>query len=332
MTVLGVKAGTADGAALAAGTSGNLLNFAGGSDFIATPISGVLEADTGWKVGSTPSMRFTAGTASGVCYVNKTFAAARAAVSMFVALHPESTPSADSGMFYFWAGGARGVTVQFSTANRIVVRDAGSAGGAVLWAPTTVIPNGNTDDYYLRMVFVPHATAGTFKGELWKRGGTAAVESSAALTAKNTGAGTVTQLRVGARTSTGTATTAFTIGLDDLNVDETDQTGFLTLPWRATPTIPASPPQTVGAHVDLSGVVFASGAGTFSASPSDGVVASPAGIFLPTPLDGSTRTYTVTATDTGSGAQASTTVAVAIPELAADDILEILVYNGTAWV
>lgn len=307
------------------GNNGDALNATnGGADTIVNS-GGTATISTAQAAHGTRSALFTATSTSGALYLSKAVTATTT-LGVDAYIYLTSAPDVETTFLWAGAGSTREISLAMAATRQIRIRDGGGAGGASIWTSTAAVPLNTW--IRISLVSSQSATAGTVRAAFYAADSTTATEDSTLLTSRNTGANPYTNVRIGAKTSTGT--NQCVVYFDDWAYD-TEAVALLP-PYGSTPPTLGTPSLNYNmAYIDMSGTTFTVGPGSFSATPSSGTHSTASGVIVPRDLDGDPTVYVVTATDLGTGATANTNVTVDGISPFIKGQSESVVWDGSAW-
>lgn len=280
-----------------------------GSSFVVVT-GGTLAISTAQAVIGTRSLLMTATSTSGACYITKQGLASTAMATDYY-LYLTAAPSAAQQIIFYGAGSSQRVSLELNADRTVTIRDDAYAAA---WTSTYVIPL-NT---WVRVALyaVASSTVGQVRAAVFLGNSTTPTSGgdSGLLTNKNTGADAWTDLRLGMKCATGTATGTGYMGSWAYD----DAATGLTAPYSTAPTANAGADITVdaGEAYTLTGVGSdVEGAVTVAWKLSGAVVGTSSTLNRTgaITLAGSTETYTFEVTDGDSNITSDTVVVTARP-------------------
>ena len=312
--------GGSNGTSATAGNTGG----ASGDAFAAVSLSGASTCTFSGEQAAHGAMSYKMGTnGTDVQYLEWLPTTASSAAARVYFYFPSLPTSANGVVRVLTAGG--GTTLMHLLVTNMQVEIQNTAAAKVWDSAGVTVPVGQ----WLRCEFsIPNGNTatGTMRMDWYAADSTTPIAGlSANITAQNFGTANIGRMRVGRTAAYGTLASFY---VDDIGYQDGSTTYLGPALTGVAPTFPAELPQDSYAQVDLSGVTFDVGPGSFTVSPSTGVLITGTDAYLPTPATGST-VYTITATDTGNSKTATKTVAVNAPS--GGDHVEMVVYDGSTW-
>lgn len=235
-------------------------------------------------------------------------------------LYLTGAPTSANGLMRVLTAGGGTTLAHLVFKNNMIELQNGT--GGVLWTSgTTALPTAQ----WLRceIGMTSGTGTGTYKMDWYLLDSTTPITNlSVDLAGQTFGTFQIGRIRLGRTYATGSVADFY---IDSIGYEESTTT-YIGPHVEVDPDAPmfGTLTQVEGKFIDLTGVTFAVGPGTFSVSPTTGVIETDDGMFLPP------GTYTITANDTGNSTSTDQLVVVAAGGTSA--VSEMVVWDGAAWV
>ena len=204
-----------NGSGFESGVNGDALTTTNSGVDTVTLTSGTGVISTAQSAHGTRSALFTAGSASGATYISKTITATDTiTVRVYARFTAYPTGTLAPCLIWLGNGSSQLANLEVTASGNLRIRDDASANA---WTSTMAMSLNTW--YRIEFSILRNATTGTARATIYTLDGTTALEDSTTLTSKNTGSASVTTIRIGAKTSTGTMETA--VFIDDWDYDPT---------------------------------------------------------------------------------------------------------------